>query len=334
MKKSFEMLLNDLATSEKLQTTNLYILSRINPENLNFFRNAWPAIPTQRRRDIMQELVEIAELNFEVDFDPIFLLGLGDEDADVRVSAISGLWEQENPELIEPLVHLLRTDPAVIVRAAAASALGQFINLRELEEIERYPTLLAEEALLETIREPNEHVEVRRRAVEAISFSSETDVISIIENAYYDSDEKMQVSAIFAMGRNADKRWQPRVIAELDNPNSEIRFEAARACGELEAVEAVPKLIQLIDEDPDLEVQEMAISALGRIGGQEAQSALENYLENEVEALALAADEALYELNLFSGSFDLFEFDDGFDDDMEEFYEIDDMNDNGNGYHN
>jgi len=334
MKKSFEMLLNDLATSDKLQTTNLYMLSRISHENLNIFRNIWPGIPTQRRRDIMQELVEIAELNFEVDFDPIFLFGLADEDADVRVSAISGLWEQENPELIEPLVHLLRTDPTVMVRAAAASALGQFINLRELEEIERYPTLLAEEALLETIRESNEHVEVRRRAVEAIAFSSETDVISIIENAYYDSDEKMQVSAIFAMGRNADKRWQPRVIAELDNPNSEIRFEAARACGELEAVEAVSKLIQLIDEDPDLEVQEMAISALGRMGGQEARDALENYLENEVEALALAADEALYELNLFSGSFDLFEFDDGFDDDMEEFYEIDDMNDNGNGYHN
>jgi hypothetical protein len=333
MKRSFEELLNELATSEKFQTTNLYMLSRMNQEDLNIFRNIWPTVPTQRRRDIMQELVEIAEFNFEVDYDPIFLLGLGDEDADVRVSAISGLWEQENPELIEPLVHLLRTDPVVMVRAAAASALGQFINLRELQEIEHYPALLAEEALLETIREANEHVEVRRRAVEAIAFSSEADVISIIENAYYDSDEKMQVSAIFAMGRNADKRWQPRVIAELDNPNSEIRFEAARACGELEAVEAVPKLIQLIDEDPDLEVQEIAIGALGRIGGPEARSVLEIYLENEIEALALAADEALYELNLFSGSFDLFEFDDGFDDDMEEFYEVDDLNDNGNGYH-
>jgi len=39
------------------------------------FKSVWPTIPTQRRRDIMQELVEIGEVNFEVYFDPIFMLG-------------------------------------------------------------------------------------------------------------------------------------------------------------------------------------------------------------------------------------------------------------------
>ena len=72
-------------------------------------------------------------------------MALGDEDAEVRTSAINGLWEHEDPALIHPLVHLLRTDQAVIVRATAATALGKFIKMRELEELDPYQVLLAEE---------------------------------------------------------------------------------------------------------------------------------------------------------------------------------------------
>ncbi len=335
MSQDFKELLNQVATSTQLHTANLYILSTINRDDMETFQNVWPTIPTQRRRDIVQELVELVEVNFEVDFDPVFLLALGDEDAEVRTSAINGLWEHKDPALIRPLVHLLKTDPVVIVRATAAIALGKFINMRELEDLNPYRAILAEESLLETIRQATEDVEVRRRAIEAIAYSSETDVTSIIENAYYDQNEKLQVSAIFAMGRNADKKWRPQVIAELDNPNTEIRFEAARACGELEAAEAVPKLVNLIEQDPDLEVQEMAINALGHIGGPVAREVLERQIESDVEALALAADEAMYELNVFSGSFDLFDFDDSEpddDNDLVESYEIADPHGDDSNY--
>jgi hypothetical protein len=63
----------------------------------------------------------------------------------------------------------------------------------------------------------------------------------------------------------------------------------------------------------------MAIWALGRIGGPVAREALELCLESEVEPIALAAEEALDELNLFSDSFDLFGFDDDDDDDWDDF---------------
>ncbi len=321
MEKSFKDILKQIATEEELHTSHLYILSKMNQESLGVFQTEWPTIETQRRRDIMHELVEISEANFEVYFDPVFLLGLGDEDAEVRAAAINGLWENETPALIGPLVHLLKTDTEAQVRATAASALGKYIYLRELEELDPDHALIAEQALLETIHLAAEDIEVRRRAVEAIAYSSEPGIIDIIENAYYDDDEKMQVSAIFAMGRNADKRWRPRVIDELDNPNNEIRFEAARACGELEAREAVQKLVFLIEEDPDLEVQEMAIWAIGRIGGPQARDALESCLDSDVDAIALAAEEALDELNLFDGSFDLFNFD---EEDFEDFFEYDD----------
>jgi HEAT repeat protein len=319
MTQSFNDQLNQIATEKELHSSSLYIFSNLKQEALVSFKSIWPTIPVQRRRDIMHELVEISEVNFEVYFDPVFLLALGDEDAEVRTAAINGLWEHEDPQLIGPLVHLLRTDETVGVRAAAATALGHFVYLGAVEEIDQHQTLLAEEALLDTIHQGKEDVEVRRRAVESIAFSSEPAVAQIIENAYYDENEKMQVSAIFAMGRSADSHWRPQVIVELDNENSEIRYEAARACGELEASEAVAKLVELIDEDPDLQVQEMAIWALGRIGGQAASEALEICLESEVEVISLAAEEALDELNLFSDSFDLLDFDDDDDDDWSDF---------------
>lgn len=307
MAKSFKEQLSQVASEPELHSGSLYIFSKMDQDALDTFKSIWPTIPTQRRRDIMQELVEIGEANFEVYFDPVFLLGLGDEDAEVRAAAINGLWENENPSLIGPLVHLLRTDEMPLVRATAAIALGRFVYLGEVEEIDQLQALLAQEALLETIHQGAEDIEVRRRAVESIAYSSEPAVAQIIENAYYDENEKMQVSAIFAMGRSADSQWRPQVIAELDNENSEIRFEAARASGELEASDAVPKLVELIEEDSDLQVQEMAVWALGKIGGTAAREALEECLESEVESIALAAEEALDELNLFTDSFDLFD---------------------------
>ncbi len=292
----------------------LYNLSRLGEEELNALQAAWPALEIQRRRDVMRELVEIGEVNFEVDFTPVFLMGLGDEDGQVRAAALSGLWEYEEPMFIGPLVHMLRADEATAVRAAAAMALGRYIYLREVEELAHEQGLLAEEALLETIYQAREEVEVRRRAVEAIAWSSETDVGPIIENAYYDNDEKMQVSAIFAMGRSADSRWQPQVLAELDNPSTEIRFEAVRACGELEAKEAVPRLVQLVEEEADRLVQQMALWSLGQIGGPVARDVLDAYCNSEDEGLALAAEDALDMLTLFDGSFGLLDFsEDNFD---------------------
>jgi HEAT repeat protein len=252
--------------------------------------------------------MEIAEINFEVDFNAVFLLGIVDEDARVRAISVKSLWEYEHPSLIKPLVHLLKTDEAPAVREAAASTLGKFVYLRELEEIDPNEASLAEEALLETIYQASEDLHVRRRALEAVSFSADPRIAPIIESAYYSDEDKMQVSAIFAMGRNADVAWLPRIMTELDNPNNEIRFEACRACGELEAREAVDALIQLIDEDTDVEVQEMAIWALGRIGGDTAREALEIIVDGDNEVLSQAAEESLDELNLFSDAMMLYDF--------------------------
>lgn len=336
MSEAFKETLKEIATSPKLHTSSLYLLSKMDRDSLEHFKEVWPTIAVERRRVVMQELLEITEMNFEVDFDPIFLLGLGDEDPQVRSTAIRSLWEDESPTLIRPLIHLLKSDEAAIVREAAASALGKFIYLKELEEIDWHEATLAEEALLETIYQGTEDIDVRRRAVESVGFSGDERITNIIESAYFDDNERMQVSAIFAMGRNADARWIPQVISELDNAAPEIRFEAARASGELEAKDAVAKLIAIIDEDPDIEVQQMAIWALGRIGGDMARTALEACLDHDIEALALAAEDSLEELNLFGNDLMLYDFDVEMEEDWIELLEdgLEELPglDNGNGH--
>jgi HEAT repeat protein len=297
-----EILVHIANSDERLKARYLYALSDMNREQLVLFQQVWPGIEARRRRSVIHNLVEFTEHSFEVNFDPIFLLAMGDEDSEVRTAAIEGLWENEDQALIAPLVHLLRTDEASTVRAAAAVALGRFVLLGELEEIDSAPAMLAEEALLETLHQATEEPEVRRRAVESIAYSSEAGVREIIEAAYYDEDEKMQSSALFAMGRSADPYWSKVILRELDNLNPELRFEAARACGELEARAAVEQLASMALNDPDREVQEAAVGALGRIGGREARRALEACYESEDAALSQAAAEALDEMDLLGSS--------------------------------
>jgi len=262
---------------------------------MQLFQQVWPSIAVQRRRQIINFLVEIAEASFEVDFNRVFRFCLGDEDEQVREAAIEGLWEDEDPALIGLLVGLLRDDPSVSVRAGAAASLSRYVLLAELNKLRTRYSAQVMEALLDTIRSPAEDSEVRRRAVEAIAYSSEDSVPGIIEAAYYDEDEKMRASAIFAMGRSADPRWSEFVLDELESFSPEMRYEAAVACGELELSEAVPFLADLIN-DPDREVQEAAIWALGKIGGNEARRILYTCYEEGDPSLSEAIEEALEHL--------------------------------------
>lgn len=309
----FEELLKKMRDSQtSLSISSLYGLSDLTRAEAQLFQEVWSLLDAGRRRWIIQSLVDIAEASFEVDFNPIFRLCLSDEDEIVRSRAIEGLWEDEDLTLAGLLVRLLRDDPSESVRAAAATSLGRFVLLGELEKIEAAPAMMVEDALLGAIYDPHEMLEVRRRAVESIAYSGQAQVRDIIEMAYYDDEEKMRISAVFAMGRSADPLWREMVIAELDNPNPEMRYEAAIACGELEASAALSALIDLIEADPDPEVQEMAIWALGCIGGKEARRVLEACCESEDEALRQAAEEALDELDFLGEHLDfpLFESDD------------------------
>jgi HEAT repeat protein len=279
----------------KLADSWLTDLSSLNLTELKQLEQAWATIEPKRRRQIMYRLVELAEDNFELDFDAIFKGRLKDEDAEVRSKAIEGLWENEEPALIEPLIELLEKDSSEEVQAAAATALGKFALLAELEKLRSNYKDRISRSLLAVIQDKSKPVEVKRRALEAASPLTLPQMNKAIAEAYQSGNNKLKTSALFAMGKSGNIAWLPILLKELASADAEIRYEAAGACGELGEEEAAGYLCELAN-DPDLEVRLATIQALGKIGGPEAKGCLERCLNHPDEAIQKAAKQALTQL--------------------------------------
>lgn len=305
MISDFELALRELMEEDKpLARRALINLSGpSHAESVAFFA-AWRGISTERKREIMARMVELGEESFEIDYVAIFRGCLRDSDPVVRRYAVEGLWEDERPDLIEPLVQLLSSDPDAGVRAAAAMSLGRFVYLAECDELDQKQGARIREALERTINSPSEDMEVVRRAIESIAFINDDRARRFVDRAYDHDDERMRQSAVFAMGRSADVFWADTVLAELSASSSGMRYEAARACGELQLRRAVPQLAKLM-QDSDREVQGVAVWALGQIGGKRARMILEHLAASDDEVLASAALDALDEMEFATRPMDL-----------------------------
>jgi len=298
-KLSVQDLLQKLASSQELPgLAELSVLSDLGPADVRLLQERWPTIPEERRLHAVRSLVEEAKENLGLFLGDLLRLALTDPNSQIRQLAIQGLWEEISEDLVGPFVQLLLNDLDPAVRAEAAKALGAFVLAGELDELDASVGLRAEEALLSVLRNEEELLAVQSRALESLAFSGETGVRQLIEDAYYSPYEEMNVSALTAMGRSADIRWRGLVQAELRNPSPAMRAAAARACGELEAQAALDDLLNLLT-DPDQEVRLAAIFALGRLGGDEAQEALEVMAAGEDELEAQAAAEALEEMDFY-----------------------------------
>src|SRR5262249_40735312 len=151
-------------------------------------------------------------------------------------------------DLVEPFLDYLNNDASEAVRAAAATALGIYVYLGEMEELDEELTERVEDALLAKYN-GTDTLEVRRRALESLGFSPRPEIAGAIDQAYESEDELLRVSALFAMGRSLDgERWGETVVADLTHADPQVRFEATRAAGELQLEEAVEALGQLLHD--------------------------------------------------------------------------------------
>lgn len=277
-------------------------LSNLTAAEEKLLAQTWAGVETKVRRQIIQQLVELAEDNVGLNFDNIFRYCLSDSDADVRTKAIGGLWECEDVLLIAPLIERLNQDSSEEVQIAAATALGNFALLAEFNKIRSQYASLVAHSLLSTVGNKSKSVAVRCRALESVAALSRPEVRDAIERAYHSANRELKASAIYAMGRNGDISWLPILIPELSSADANMRGEAAAACGELAEKEATPYLVQLID-DVDAEVALAAIQALGKVGGAEAKKRLQQLLAEPEETIKQAAREALDELEAEEGPF-------------------------------
>jgi HEAT repeat protein len=293
---NFEEYLEQLADGAvQLKVADLERLSGMPEDRQDAFAATWPSIDVRRRRRVIQELEDLAEDNVEFNFDPVFVIGLGDEDADVRRESVKALWERDDSDIIEPLLRLLSSDDDAGVRAEAALALGRYVMLHEEGRLRDRYFEAVEGGLRLSLDDGNETVDVRARALEAIGSHNEQWVRDAIRNAYESDSHRMKVSAVNAMGRSCDDRWLPLLVRELANDDPEVRYEAAVACGTVADERAIPHLVKLV-MDPDDEVKQAAITSLGEIGGAQAKAALLLLLESESEATRESAADALASL--------------------------------------
>ena len=310
--------------AEPISVAGLFALSGLDRADLDQVRSVWGGLSDDRRQAAMRHLVDITEDNFEVDFSPIYRLGLNDQDPMVRTAAIEGLWEDDDAALIAPLLKLL-ADPVESVRGAAAGALGRFVYAGELEDIPAGKVAPVISALKTTYANPAETLDVRRRALEALGFLGYDEVGDLIRQGYQHIEQPMRLSAVFAMGRSADdEHWGETVVGELNSSDPEMRFEAARACGELEYPPAVRRLAELLD-DVDEDVQQAAVWSLGQIGGDKARQLLQAVLLSNAEHLHEDAEAALDELEFKGNNLDFTLID--FEDDDEDEWVLDEESD-------
>jgi HEAT repeat protein len=294
-----EQTLIKLLEGTKPSAVQVAKLSNLSAAELAVFRAGWPALPDERRRAVVHLAVELAENDVELDFTGVFRAGLADADAEVRATAIEGLWEDEEFRTADALVTLLRHDPDEAVRVAAAVGLARFAVLAEGGKLYAPSAARVRAALLAAATDAAESGEVRRRAVEAFGAFGGDQAKTLIAEFYASSEVKLRASAVYAMGRSGDEHWLPTVLRELESDEPELRFEAARAAGELVNPRAVVPLITLLD-DEDVEVRLAAVGALGEIGGEVARKALQQCVRRSDPAVRDAATEALSQLDLDS----------------------------------
>lgn len=277
----------------------LAAFSDLDREKLGQLRRAWPVLELETRERLIRALDELAEETVRYNFGRVYRVALGDSEASVRQLAIPALWEEESSELLDLLFTMI-DDPSPDVRAEAARALGRYVVLAAAEELDEVYEGRLYDALYRLAADPSEHQLVRRYALESLSsFGGRGPIVDLIREAYADEDQSVRAGALFAMGRSLDARWLNIVLSELKSDDPELRYEAARACGELGDNRAVEGLAALTT-DTDTEVRFAAIAALGRIASPGASRVLRRLAERASGEDLQAIEDAIEQTELLA----------------------------------
>jgi len=300
----------------------LRMLSGLPEKNIARAGKAWHGLPLEVRHELVRSLSRTASDDLAMDFSAVFRIAMEDIEAEIRAISIAGLDETDDVRLVPAFVQVLQNDPSEAVRVAAANALAKYVLMGELERIRRKLFNTAVLALRESYLNASESPAVRRQALEAIAYTEEHGIPEMIAGAYKNADEAMRISAILAMGRSANKEWGKIVRRELSSPIPDMRLSATRASGELQLEVAIDEIVDLAD-DVDQRVRATALWALGQIGGEVAHRTLAKYTSVEDEALRTTAENALQELEFFSGNLsDFFGPPGGADDEADSLWHV------------
>ena len=325
---SFQSVLDHLLDSKKdIPHNHLQFYSDLDPKSLRLFMDVWPSVKPERKLLLLSELLKNLDSDNIVNYEEIGRALLRDADADVRAYAIGLLAESNDPRLASTLIDIFLTDTELAPRMEAAILLGEFVLLAELEELDEELKAKIEDALMTVIRS-EDNPALRKRALESLGYSARDEMVNIIETAFQRADPTWVASALRAMGRSHDNRWDDDVVSKLLDEDPRIRFSAAEAAGELNIEAAAPIMLQMLeDEEEDDDVISATIWSLSQIGGEDTRIYIVNLIENtEDEDLVAFLEDALENLDFNEelDKFDLLSLD---EDDLEDLDELDELGD-------
>ncbi len=296
---SFQSILDHLLDSKKdIPKSHLQYYSDLDPKSLRLFTDIWSSVKPDRKLLLLSELLKQLDSDHIVNYEEIGRALLNDADENIRAAAIGLLAESNDPQLARALINIFLTDEALAPRMEAAQLLGEFVLLAELEELAADLKTKIEDALITTIRS-EDNPALRKRALESLGYSSRDEMPNIIETAFQRADPTWVASALRAMGRSHDSRWDDDVVSKLLDEDPRIRFSAAEAAGELNIEAAAPIMLQILeDEEEDDDVVSATIWSLSQIGGEDARIYIVSLIENtEDEDLVTFLEDALENLN-------------------------------------
>lgn len=322
---NFQNVLDHLLDSKKdIPAGHLSYYSDLAPKSLRLFMDVWSSVPQNRKLLLLDSLIAHLDEDTIVSYEDIGRSLLDDPDAEVRARAMGLLAESDDPRLVDTLLNIFQADSDLAPRLKAVNLLGEFVLMGELEELDETRLHKIEEALIAVIRS-DENPSLRRAAVEAFGYSGRDEAVAILESAYEREDPLWVASALRAMGRSHDNRWNDSVVSKLLDADPRIRYAAAEAAGELTIEEAGPIMLKMLeDEEEDDDVTMAAIWALSQIGGEDARAYILNMLDNTNDEDATEfLEDALENLDFNEelDKFDLLSLDE--DDDLSEFDEDD-----------
>lgn len=230
-----------------------------------------------------------------------------DEDDSVIISCIRYLSEIKVAEAHSLYVDILEMENEMLV-SAAIRALGLSqdesfgpVLLTYLDEYDNDGNLKnavikaignlqynkALDELIDILQNEYEEKSPRWNAAESIGKIGGEKALQTLINMYSDEDANLRSHIIKALGNFNDKSVQPVLIEALRDSFWRIRVNAAKSLGETGNPDAVPILKYKAEKDPEKNVQYAAITALARIGTNEALFFLiESIIKNKRKGLA------------------------------------------------
>ena len=273
----------------------LQFFSDISYDDLKKVKKVWSKVTQQRKVSLLQELENLMRIDTLISCDDFGVFALDDEDPVIKSQAINLLWECVDQNLATRFMSLLLEDKDPALSASAASGLGKFVLLGELDEIPQDLSKKIQNTLVEKYVSTSNQ-QLKQSILESLGYISSPQINDFITEAIKRPEKEWVLSALFAISRSANENWSKIILKKLDDLDPDVQLEAIKAAGELEIADAKETIIELLESSsPEEEIHLQAIWSLSMIGGNDIQVLFQKMIdssdsEKEAAMLEMAMD--------------------------------------------